>query len=87
MTVGSSAKDEAGNALEEPYTWSFTTEAKAEKEEEAGISPMLFVIPIVILVIVSQLVSFYKKKKRKSADLLEKEPREKRKMQKIKLKS
>jgi hypothetical protein len=70
MTVGTDAKDISGNALEAPYTWSFTTE---EKEEE-GISPMLFILPLVVIVIVVQLIPLIKRKKGKPAESLEDEP-------------
>jgi hypothetical protein len=89
VTIGSGAKDKAGNALEEPYTWSFTAETDAIKNAEAedgGFLLMLFIIPIIIIVIVVQLVSYLKKKKRKSADLLKEERGGKKKNQKTTLK-
>ncbi len=58
VTVGTGASDEAGNALEEPYIWTFTTKEKAAE----GISPVLFILPIIIIIIILLLLFMMKKK-------------------------
>ncbi|UCE37914.1 MAG: Ig-like domain-containing protein [Thermoplasmata archaeon] len=63
VTIGTGAKDAAGNALEEPYTWQFTTEKAGEKEPEEDTS-WLFILLIVIVIIVILLLLFLMKKKK-----------------------
>jgi Tfp pilus assembly protein PilF len=47
LTIGIGAKDQAGTALEEPYTWQFTT--KAEPEEEF---PLLWLIILLVITVI-----------------------------------
>ncbi len=58
VIIGTGARDSAGNALEGPYSWYFTT--KAEPEEE---SPVMLIVLVVIIVIVVLLFLFLKKGK------------------------
>jgi hypothetical protein len=67
VTIGTGAEDEAGNAIDEPYTWQFTTK---EKEEEAGF-PVWMIALIVIIIIVILLILFLMKGKRKPEGLPE----------------
>jgi hypothetical protein len=71
ITIGTNAKDEVGNALEEPYTWSFDTEEKADE----GLSPIFFILPIIIIIIVL-LILFLMKKKSEPAESLEEDQSE-----------
>jgi hypothetical protein len=67
VTIGTGAQDEAGNALEGPHSWDFSTK---EKEEEAAF-PLWLALLIVIIVIVILLVLFLMKGKKKPEELPE----------------
>jgi hypothetical protein len=60
-TIGKGAEDEAGNELDDPYTWTFTT--KEEKEEPTEGSFLWIIILIIVIVVVLLLVLMMKKKK------------------------
>jgi hypothetical protein len=61
VTIGTEAEDEAGNALEEPYSWSFTP--KEKKEEPADSSLLMILLLIIVVVVVLVLFMLMKKKK------------------------
>jgi hypothetical protein len=60
-TVGTGAEDEAGNALEEPYSWTFTP--KEKEVEPSSDMTMLLILIIIIVVVVLLLLLMMKKKK------------------------
>jgi hypothetical protein len=61
VTIGTEAEDEAGNALDEPYSWSFTPK---EKVEEPSANNLLFILLLIIVIaVVLILVLLMKKKK------------------------
>jgi hypothetical protein len=61
VTVGTAAKDQAGNSLDEPYTFTFTP--KEVKEESGFGATLLLLILIVVIVVVLLLFLMMKKKK------------------------
>jgi hypothetical protein len=61
VTIGTEAEDEAGNALDEPYTWTFTP--KEEVQEPAANNLLLILLLIIVIVVVLILVLLMKKKK------------------------
>jgi hypothetical protein len=60
VTIGTQAEDEAGNSLNEPYSWSFTPKEE-EVEPSSNMTPFLILI-IVIVVVVLLLLLLMKKK-------------------------
>jgi hypothetical protein len=66
VSVGTDAEDEAGNALEEPYTEQFSTEKKASPEEPSSLFPILLLIIIVVVVLL--LLLFMMKKRGEPQD-------------------
>ena len=61
VTIGTEAEDEAGNALDEPYTWTFTP--KEEVEEPAANNFLWILLLIIVIIVVLVLVLLMKKKK------------------------
>ncbi|UCE36614.1 MAG: Ig-like domain-containing protein [Thermoplasmata archaeon] len=69
ITVGTDAKDEAGNSLDEPYTEQFTTEKAGSEEEETS---AFWLIPlIIVIIVVLLLILFLMKNKKKPEDTLQ----------------
>jgi len=63
VTIGTGAEDLAGNALDEPHTWQFTT-----KEEEEGF-PVLALLLIILVIIIVIILLLFLMRKRKPEEL------------------
>ncbi|UCE74662.1 MAG: Ig-like domain-containing protein, partial [Methanomassiliicoccales archaeon] len=72
VTVGTGAKDEAGNALEEPYTTEFTT--KAEEPDGDFVTDFWWILLVIIVIIVLLLVFLLLKKRKPEPQLPPEQP-------------
>jgi hypothetical protein len=64
-TVGTGAEDESGNAIDEPYTWTFTP--KEEKEEPTEGNFLWIILLIIVIVVVLLVLLMMKKRKPEAA--------------------
>jgi len=61
FTIGTGAKDEAGNAITEPYTLTITTEEEPEDE-----SPVLWILLIIIIIVIMVVLLLIMRKRKGS---------------------
>jgi heme/copper-type cytochrome/quinol oxidase subunit 2 len=67
VTIGTDAEDEAGNSLEDPYTWSFTPKEE-EVEPESNMTMLLLLIIIIVVVLLLLLLMMKKRKSQGALD-------------------